>query len=219
MGERTCSVDGCDRGGKLIRGWCSKHYQRWKAHGDPTRIADVFHDGAVCAVDECERPAISREWCSLHYQRWSKTGDPVGKLTDGRPTECAVDGCARPIKSNGLCDAHIQRQRRNGEPGPAEIRPVFQWPFSLLNRMHPTPTGCIEFSGPRTPDGYGKIRVRYRHTSAHRAAYELFVGPIPEGLHIDHLCRNTSCVNPAHLEPVTPSENNRRMQAAKRAAS
>jgi hypothetical protein len=44
-----------------------------------------------------------------------------------------------------------------------------------------------------------------RHT--HRVFYEIFIGPIPEGLHIDHLCRNRPCVNPVHLEPVTSREN------------
>jgi hypothetical protein len=48
---------------------------------------------------------------------------------------------------------------------------------------------------------------------AHRFAYELLVGPIPEGLVIDHLCRNRRCVNPAHLEPVTAEENWRRGDA------
>lgn len=47
-------------------------------------------------------------------------------------------------------------------------------------------------------------------SQAHRVAYEMFVGPIPQGLQIDHLCRTTLCVNPAHLEPVTYEENQRR---------
>jgi hypothetical protein len=49
-----------------------------------------------------------------------------------------------------------------------------------------------------------------RVRGAHVFAYVLLVGPIPEGLHLDHLCRVRRCVNPAHLEPVTPGENVRR---------
>lgn len=61
--------------------------------------------------------------------------------------------------------------------------------------------------------GYGVFMVHPRQVKAHRMAYELAVGPIPEGLFIDHLCRNRSCVNPAHLEPVTAYENWRRGHA------
>ena len=56
-------------------------------------------------------------------------------------------------------------------------------------------------------NGYGQIKVARRNRLAHRVSYETFVGPIPEGLHLDHLCRVRACVNPAHLEPVTCREN------------
>jgi hypothetical protein len=55
--------------------------------------------------------------------------------------------------------------------------------------------------------GYGQIYADGRPQLAHRFAYELLVGPIPDGLVIDHLCRNRACVNPAHMEPVTQREN------------
>lgn len=60
--------------------------------------------------------------------------------------------------------------------------------------------------------GYGVARVNGRTVSAHRGAYELFVGPVPVGLVLDHLCRNRLCVRPDHLEPVTNAENIRRGQ-------
>jgi hypothetical protein len=72
------------------------------------------------------------------------------------------------------------------------------------------PGGCWEWTGTRTK-GYGKFQAESRRTvSAHRFAYELLVGVIPDGLTLDHLCRNRSCVNPEHLEPVTIGENVRR---------
>ncbi|MEU2992920.1 HNH endonuclease signature motif containing protein [Streptomyces griseoincarnatus] len=63
------------------------------------------------------------------------------------------------------------------------------------------------FTGHVNPGGYGVIKSQGAMHNAHRVAYEVLVGPIPEGMHIDHLCRVRRCVNPHHLEPVTQREN------------
>lgn len=66
--------------------------------------------------------------------------------------------------------------------------------------------GCWLWAGYRAPDGYGQVKAGM----VHRLMYEHLVGPIPDGLVLDHLCRVRWCCNPAHLEPVTQGENLRR---------
>lgn len=71
--------------------------------------------------------------------------------------------------------------------------------------------GCIEWTGYRNPgSGYGRFWFDGRLGYAHRWAYAAQFGPIPDGLHIDHLCRHAWCVNPDHLDCVTQPENNLR---------
>lgn len=73
--------------------------------------------------------------------------------------------------------------------------------------------GCWEWTAAIDAHGYGRFgvpgrtRADWRMRLAHRVSYETFVGPIPEGLDLDHLCRVTACVNPEHLEPVSRREN------------
>jgi hypothetical protein len=86
--------------------------------------------------------------------------------------------------------------------------------------------GCWLWQGPLTAGGYGTTTAvgKKGPAKAHRVAYEVLVGPIPDGLHLDHLCHNADldcpggrscvhrrCVRPDHLEPVTLDENNRRI--------
>lgn len=69
-------------------------------------------------------------------------------------------------------------------------------------------TPCWVFSN--GGERYGRIRRNNRQYPAHRFMYEQMVGPIPQGLTLDHLCRNKRCINPDHLEAVTQTENTRR---------
>jgi len=71
-----------------------------------------------------------------------------------------------------------------------------------------------------TSNGYGQIANSGRPNRVHRVAYEHLVGPIPPGMHLDHLCRNLLCCNPLHLEPVSQGENTRRgVSHARRSAA
>jgi hypothetical protein len=71
-------------------------------------------------------------------------------------------------------------------------------------------SGCWEWQAGHVPAGYGRFYWGGRQGYAHRFSHEAFVGPIPPGFDVDHLCRNPRCVNPEHLEAVTRRENLRR---------
>lgn len=121
------------------------------------------------------------------------------------PTFGNCADCGKQLTHNrGICcrDCRIERNRQ-------QIRQGFEDKFWARVR----PTGfCWEWTGQLDAHGYGTVKTPDARTQskAHRVSYELMVGPIPEGLVIDHLCRNTVCVNPDHLEPVTTAENTRR---------
>jgi hypothetical protein len=84
----------------------------------------------------------------------------------------------------------------------------------FLEKTRAMPNGCIEWIAGTNGVGYGIFHAETTTTNrkeyAHRWSYEMRHGPIPSGLHLDHLCRNTLCVNPDHLEAVEPAVNNLR---------
>src|SRR5882724_3748162 len=93
-------------------------------------------------------------------------------------------------------------------------RPRDLMPKRIERKILKDENGCWLWTGQKDRGGYGRIGItengRCFKRLAHRLSYEAFVGPIPKGLEIDHLCRVHCCVNPAHLEPVTRNVNMQR---------
>ena len=94
--------------------------------------------------------------------------------------------------------------------------------YRLAGPRPADPDECWIWPAWTSRDGYGKMKADAPGRTggptskmAHRASYEIHVGPIPEGLSLDHVCRNSRCVNPRHLEPVTASDNMRRIDPDK----
>lgn len=118
---------------------------------------------------------------------------------------CSVDGCDRPVRYRGWCGLHHKRWWAHGdvlwEPPTSADR--F---FAKVNKTD----ACWLWTASLNNRGYGQFGVGRRLVLAHRWSYEWHNGPIPAGLHLDHLCRVRNCVRPDHLEPVTNRENNRR---------
>jgi hypothetical protein len=135
----------------------------------------------TCKIDGCQKKVQAKGWCTAHYTKWRRWRDPEG---------------TGPLAPNGLTTTELFIRKIN------KTDTCWLW------------TGKIDTRG----QGYGvftyKVGGKPKTVGAHRFAYELWVGPIPSGLSIDHVydrgCRFTHCVNPAHLEPITPAEQNRR---------
>lgn len=140
---------------------------------------------------------------------------------------CLADDCDRIVQAHGWCSMHYYRWKVNGDPDKAQWRkgvPVVERLLSRTDRT--TLPDCWLWTGYVSPNGYGQLSLVVQgdrqKISAHRLSYLLFVGPIFEGLTVDHLCHNADpncipkdclhrrCVNPSHLDAVPIRENQAR---------
>lgn len=165
-----------------------------------------------CSIDGCERTQRAHGWCNMHYKRWQRNGHPTRtqrktNAGSGSPSVCSEYGCERPERSDGKCWGHLHGTHSEFHPRRPR-NPVTRSPERVFDYVDVG--DCWEWQAYKDKDGYGKFRFDNKHHRAHRFVYELLVGDIPDGLVTDHLCKNTSCVNPDHLEPVTVAENLRR---------
>lgn len=133
----------------------------------------------------------------------------------GRPRvniSCSVPGCTHPGYCKQLCKMHYNRVWRRGDVHAGEFRQRFDASFQRAEG-----NVCWIWTGLLQKSGYGVIKRKQKAVRAHRAAYELYVGPIPTGLHVLHRCDNPPCVNPQHLFLGTHVDNMRDMEKKGRA--
>ncbi len=134
---------------------------------------------------------------------------------------CTIDGCDKQHYAFGWCNTHYNRFRKHGDPlGFAPKMPLEDRLWPKIDKAGPIPEyaphlgPCWIWNGSKDKAGYGRINIARVPMLVHRIVYELLIGPFPEGLEPDHLCRVHACVKviadefgPAHLEPVTHREN------------
>lgn len=127
----------------------------------------------------------------------------------GMKPECTEDGCHAPQVGRGLCNKHWKAWRRRADP--SEVR---KKNFGTLEErwwarvIRAGGDECWEWDGAHDSDGYAQIGVNGRALGAHVVGYQVNVGPVPEGMELDHFaCDNRSCVNFTHVRPDTHANN------------
>lgn len=129
--------------------------------------------------------------------------------------QCEITGCIRDrSQRRRYCSSHYKRLYRHGDPF-AGRRPLVKDWLERVDQNGPIPDYRPDLGPcwiyPAVDHwGYAKFKIGKRDYKVHRLSYERFVGPIPKGLVIDHLCRIHACCNPKHLEAVTHRENDLR---------
>lgn len=179
---------------------------------------------ATCTIDGCEKAAHARGWCRTHYARWQRNGSTDVTVRPFRlePTECAVEGCVKLVVARQWCRTHYVRWQRTGSASPAT--PLRAWGsaterfWKSINKG--TVKDCWHWTGYVKPNGYAQMRVDGSWVYAHRFAYALLKGPIPDDMTVDHECHNRDasckdgatcmhrrCCNPNHLGLATQADN------------
>lgn len=159
------------------------------------------------------REIYDASWNRAHAtMRWPRRcantpgpdGLPILEVPAMGDRTCIADGCDRNAKTRGLCQKHYLAAWRGNGPTPLPKRTSADRFWAAVDRAE---HGCWPWKGSQRRGGYGRVRIAGRDFAAHRVAYEMEIGAIPEGLELDHLCRNRLCVRPSHLEPVTGQVN------------
>lgn len=136
------------------------------------------------------------DWIKGHRNRKYQPGEP-----------CMVKGCPKPIEAHHLCHTHFEARRR-GDTLPESIGPEMTAEEAFMAKVKVLPSGHWIWQKSTASEGrYGAVQYDGRVQPAHRVAWQMFRGPIEDGIVVNHVCRKTLCCNPVHLELITQREN------------
>jgi hypothetical protein len=199
----SCTVEGCDRSGKITAARCTMHYQRFKKTGSDGPAAPARRRGAVCSLPDCTEAHYGHGYCKKHCRAFVRWGDPRADRTQRKGT-CTL--CGLPQQARGFCGMHYQRWQKYGDPS-RERATLEQRVMANIDRSA-GPDDCWPWQGALGGSaGHGQTSLNRKVVYAHRVVYELTNGPIPDGLIVRHTCDNPPCCNPAHLLTGTQFDN------------
>ncbi len=193
--DRLCSISGCNHH-HYGKNFCSKHYERWRKHGDPSVVKSVprkYHP--ICSVEDCDNSHCSQGFCKRHYERWRKYGVP----TETAYKECPRCGGNRyagyPVCKT--CRRNLQRDKNTGRKNFFHRSTLLE---SIADRLYRAPNGHWYWNGAisnKTPYLYfQKKRVNAR-TFLFKHQYK----EVPPRL-IINVCGDNTCINPEHQSPL-----------------
>lgn len=194
LNDRKCTVQGCENVGNIRRGYCNKHYRRWRRHGDPlgggpeqnreeNRETTTVRVEKQCSVEGCSNVLLAQGLCSAHYGRWARYGDPLGGGPPRKPfrdqvlSTCSVDGCEKVSVCKGYCQAHYQRYRKGEKVNVPLTRQNIGEPQYVQN-------GYIAFTDKDHPMAVGK----HGRVAQHRAVMSEVLGrPLRKNELVHHI--------------------------------
>lgn len=157
----------------------------------------------------------------MHYKRALKAGTIV--KVRGTRTDCSIEDCTRPLLARGWCSTHYERWRYSERLDLLSVRSESERFWDMVDfGEFGTCSGsdCWLYRGAKSGKGYSSFGSDNGTVSGHLFAYRTLIGPVPDGMELDHTCHSTDkscvggntcrhrlCVNPAHLEPVTHATN------------
>jgi hypothetical protein len=166
--------------------------------------------GAVAIVDATDYESLRRHNWTLGAQGYAVRRDGSSTFYMHREllglSDTPATVSVTRLNGNKLDNRRQNLRVRTGAHHLSGIQGV-PVEFRLIENIELTVRGCWFWTGNTDKNGYGRISIGAKARRAHRVAYEALVGPVPPGRQLDHLCRVPSCINPDHLEPVSPREN------------